>query len=288
MVARRPISILYLPQRACWGNSLCHIIFATNVVFLHLHKIWGAELNEVQKESSSTEVRAEHWEKSCIVSLTVNSDLSSTWVASQPLSEKNLSWVLIGWCYSTEWLLPIEYRALAGETLKVLDAHTQSHSAFLISRHILTGWKYVDGRRILKGNLTSQCQNSRKVYKKCCPLFLGAIPRNRHDAFPSIKWEAVKCQRRFSSPSNISVSQSTASEHSLEEEENRKVWVSISKHVSQTLHGRDVTMRIYFILSQPSHIQTLAEEDGKEEEVDAQPLPCPQLFHFRPHWEDKI
>lgn len=44
----------------------------------------------------------------------------------------------------------------------------------------------------------------------------------------------MKCQRRrFSSPSNISVSQSIASEHSLEEEENRKACDNISRHVSQ-------------------------------------------------------
>lgn len=33
MVASRPISILHLPQRACWGNYLRYIIFATNVCF---------------------------------------------------------------------------------------------------------------------------------------------------------------------------------------------------------------------------------------------------------------
>lgn len=167
MVASRPISILHLPQSACWGNYLCHIIFPTHVVFLHLHKIWGAELNEVWEELSNIEIRAEHWKKSCIVSLTVHPDLSSTWVAFQPLSEKNLSWSPIGWCYSIKWLLPRKYRALAGETPKVLHDYTKSYSASLISRPILERWKYVDGGRILKGNIRSQCQNSRKVYRKC-------------------------------------------------------------------------------------------------------------------------
>lgn len=60
---------------------------------------------------------------------------------------------------------------------------TKLHSASLISRYYGTS---LDGRRILKGNLKSQCQNHGKVYKNVCPLFLGEIPRNHCGTFPSI------------------------------------------------------------------------------------------------------
>ena len=73
----------------------------------------------------------------------------------------------------------------------------------------------------------------------------------------------MKCQRRLKLPPNISVSQSIASGHNPEEKENRKVYVNISKHVSNHLNRRDETMRNYFTLSHPGYTYPLAEDSGR-------------------------
>ena len=133
------VRLPFYPSLKQYAKRIVYAVFYLQQIWYFKIFIKSEEQNWVKRRIKKCS-RVEHWKKSCIVSMTVNSILSSTWAASQPLSEKISSSGPTGWCYSVAWLPPRRYRALLGETLKVLDAHTKPRSAPLTSRYILMEW----------------------------------------------------------------------------------------------------------------------------------------------------